>query len=108
MVVVVKDVVIGKMLHYLHGHHVFHTFAQNTCEGNRAVVGCPILLSLLENWDYICSLPVSRHFLLFFGGIIDEGYHQDHDIHELFKNSWLYVVYYGQQFCLGLTQRGVL
>ena len=48
MLVVVQDVVLGEMLHYLAGHNVFHTFAYDTCEGNQAVVGCLVLLSFLN------------------------------------------------------------
>ena len=89
MLVVIQDVVLGKMLHYLTGHNVFHTFEQDTCEGNWAVVGSLILFSLFKNWGYICSLLISSNFLLFFGGIVDEGYHWGQDISKLFKNSWL-------------------
>ena len=82
MLVVVQDVV-GTMLHYLAGHNFFHTFASDKFKGNREVVGGLVLCSLLEHWDYICSLPVNTHFLFCFGGFVDEGHHLDQYIGKL-------------------------
>ena len=65
MLVVVQDVVLSKILHYLTGHNVFYTFAYDTCEGNRVLVDCFVLLSLFENYGYVCSLPVFRPTPLF-------------------------------------------
>ena len=89
MLVVVQDVVLDNIMHYLTGHNVLHTFAEDTCEGNWEIVGCLMLFSLFKNQGYICSLPISRHFLFVFGGIVDEGYYWGQDISKLFKNPLL-------------------
>ena len=47
MRVFVQDVVLGKV-YYLACLNVFHIFAWHMCEENRAVVGCLVLLYLLE------------------------------------------------------------
>ena len=67
MLVVVQDVVLGKMcITLLLPQCVPYLFIEHIYEGNRAVVGFLVLLSLLEYWGYICSFPVFRHFLLVF------------------------------------------
>ena len=60
---------------------------QDTCEGNRVVVGCLVLLSFLEYWGFICSLPVSRYLLMLFGSIVDEDYYLGQNISKPAKNA---------------------
>ena len=40
-----------------------------TREGNRAVVGCFVLLIFLKYLGYICNLPVFSHFCVFWGTV---------------------------------------
>ena len=64
MLVVVQDVVLGKVWCYLAGHNVFHKFAYDTCEGNKVVAGYPVLLSFLDYWGNISNLDEADQQLL--------------------------------------------
>ena len=47
---VVVHVVLGKMLHYRQLATMCSIHLHRRHEGNRAVVGCLVLLSVFENW----------------------------------------------------------